>query len=206
MTVRILRGHCIDLLAGIESESVHAVVTDPPYHLTNSKKGGRGLASVNLDTPHGRSRITTGFMGMTWDGGTIAFDPATWREVMRTMKPGAHLVAFGGTRTYHRLACAIEDAGFEIRDQLAWVFGSGFPKGTDKAKIPEDWQGWNTARTTGLGEFDDKLCPRLPKYPSELKHRCWYFLPVKRLEDQRVGAERYATEDLQQKRYLGWRG
>jgi site-specific DNA-methyltransferase (adenine-specific) len=145
MTSRILHGSCIDLLPTLEAESVHAVVTDPPYHLTTGKKGGTGDASVNLDSPHGRARVTAGFMGKKWDGGDVAFRPETWREVFRVMRPGAYLVAFGGTRTYHRLACAIEDAGFEIRDQLGWIYGSGFPKGTDKAKIPEGWEGWNTA-------------------------------------------------------------
>ena len=145
MTDYCYDGDCRVLLPTFEAESVDAVVTDPPYHLTTGKKGGRGLASVNLDSPAGRSLVTTGFMGMKWDGGGVAFEPATWAAMLRVMKPGAYLVAFGGTRTYHRLACAIEDAGFEIRDQLAWVYGSGFPKGTDKAKIPDEWKGWNTA-------------------------------------------------------------
>lgn len=138
-------GDCRDILPTLEAESVHAVVTDPPYHLTAGKRGGSGDASVNLDSPHGRARITAGFMGKKWDGGDVALDPATWRAVLRVMKPGAYLLAFGGTRTYHRLACAIEDAGFEVRDMVSWVYGSGFPKGTDKAKIPEAWQGFNTA-------------------------------------------------------------
>ena len=145
MSVRILHGDCRDLLPTLEAESVHSVVTDPPYHLTAGKRGGSGDASVNPDSPAGRSMVTTGFMGKKWDGGDVAFDPETWRKVLRVMKPGAYLLAFGGTRTYHRMVCAIEDAGFEIRDQLAWVYGSGFPKGTDKAKIPEAWQGFNTA-------------------------------------------------------------
>ena len=75
-----------------------------------------------------------GFMGMAWDGTGVAYDLATWREALRVLKPGGHLLAFGGTRTYHRLACAIEDAGFEVRDQLAWVYGSGFPKSLDISK------------------------------------------------------------------------
>jgi len=102
--------------------------------LTTGKKGGTGPASVNLESPYGRSRITTGFMGKQWDGGDIAFRPETWALVYNLLKPGAHLVAFSGTRTYHRMVCAIEDAGFEIRDQLAWVYGSGFPKSHDVSK------------------------------------------------------------------------
>ena len=67
-------------------------------------------------------------MGKSWDASGIAYDAALWREVLRVLKPGAYLLAFGGSRTYHRLACAIEDAGFEIRDQIMWLYGSGFPK------------------------------------------------------------------------------
>jgi site-specific DNA-methyltransferase (adenine-specific) len=78
--------------------------------------------------------MSRGFMGKKWDGGDVAFDPATWRAVYRVLKPGAHLVAFGGTRTYARMAVAIEDAGFEIRDTIAWLYGSGFPKSHDVSK------------------------------------------------------------------------
>jgi DNA methylase len=87
---------------------VDAIVTDPPYEL--------------------------GFMGKKWDESGIAYDPAVWRECLRVLKPGGHLLAFGGSRTYHRLACAIEDAGFEIRDQIMWLYGSGFPKSLDVSK------------------------------------------------------------------------
>jgi DNA modification methylase len=73
-------------------------------------------------------------MGKQWDGGDIAFTVELWAEVLRVLKPGGHLVCFGGTRTYHRMVCAIEDAGFEVRDQLAWVYGSGFPKSHDVSK------------------------------------------------------------------------
>ena len=112
---------------------VDAIVTDPPYDLVANKKGGSGVASVNLDSPYGRARIGTGngsggFMGQKWDSTGIAFDPAVWREALRVLKPGGYLLAFGGTRTYHRMVCAIEDAGFEIRDQIGWLYGSGFPK------------------------------------------------------------------------------
>lgn len=75
-----------------------------------------------------------GFMGKKWDSGGISYSVEMWREVWRVMKPGAHLLAFGGSRTYHRLACAIEDAGFVIRDQIMWLYGSGFPKNLDVSK------------------------------------------------------------------------
>jgi hypothetical protein len=72
--------------------------------------------------------MARGFMGQSWDGTGIAFDPATWAEVLRVMRPGAYLLAFGGTRTYHRMTCAIEDAGFIVRDCIMWLHGQGFPK------------------------------------------------------------------------------
>jgi site-specific DNA-methyltransferase (adenine-specific) len=141
----VLCGDALEQLALMPADSFDSCVTDPPYHLTTGKKGGCGQASVNLETPYGRARIGTGFMGMKWDGGDIAMQAETWAAVLRVLKPGAYLLAFGGTRTHHRIWCAIEDAGFELRDTLGWLYGSGFPKGTDKAKIPPDWQGWNTA-------------------------------------------------------------
>jgi site-specific DNA-methyltransferase (adenine-specific) len=81
-------------------------------------------------------------MGKQWDGGDVAFRPETWAAVSRVLKPGAYLLAFGGTRTYHRLAVAIEDAGFEIRDTVMWVYGSGFPKSHN---LDGDREGWGTA-------------------------------------------------------------
>src|SRR5690606_26713585 len=80
------------------------------------------------------ARASAGFMGKDWDVGETAFAETFWAECLRVLKPGGHVVAFGGTRTYHRLVCAIEDAGFEIRDQLGWVYGSGFPKSHDVSK------------------------------------------------------------------------
>ena len=131
---RILEGDVIEQLKTLADASVDAIVTDPPYHLTSGKKGGRGEASVNLESPHGRARVTTGFMGMTWDGGDIAQNVPMWMDALRVLKPGGHLLAFGGARTYHRMTCAIEDAGFEIRDQIMWIYGSGFPKSLDVSK------------------------------------------------------------------------
>lgn len=106
--VTLHAGDCLEVLATLAENSIDAVVTDPPYEL--------------------------GFMGKSWDASGIAFCPDTWRLVWRVLKPGGHLVAFGAPKNYHRLACAIEDAGFEIRDSLMWVFGSGFPKSLDVSK------------------------------------------------------------------------
>lgn len=142
MTAQVIHADCLDALAAMAENSVDSCVTDPPYHLTTNKKGGTGPASLNLNSPAGRARISTGFMGKAWDGGDIAFRPETWAAVLRVLKPGAHLLAFGGTRTYHRMVCAVEDAGFEIRDSIQWHYGSGFPKSRN---LDGDWRGWGTA-------------------------------------------------------------
>jgi DNA modification methylase len=131
MTGTVLVGDCLVRMAEMEPSSVDAVITDPPYGLTSNKKGGSGVASVNLESPYGRARVTTGngtggFMGQKWDASVPG--PEVWAAALRLAKPGAHLLAFGGTRTYHRLTCAIEDAGWEIRDCLTYLYGSGFPK------------------------------------------------------------------------------
>lgn len=104
MTVHI--GDCRDVMRTMDAESVDSIVTDPPYGLS--------------------------FMGKGWDHGVPGAE--FWEAALRVAKPGAHLLAFGGTRTYHRLACAIEDAGWEIRDCIMWVYGSGFPKSHDVSK------------------------------------------------------------------------
>lgn len=133
------QGDCLDVMRGMAENSVDAIVTDPPYHLTNN---GGGPTSAG---PHARAKAgakRTGFMGKEWDGGDIAFNPEMWREAIRVLKPGGHLLAFSGSRTYHRMAVAIEDAGFEIRDQIMWLYGSGFPKSKN---LGGDWQGWGTA-------------------------------------------------------------
>lgn len=116
---------------------VDAVVTDPPYHLTSTVErfGKPGSAPAKFGKDGAFARASRGFMGKSWDGGDIAFQPETWRACYDLMKPGAHLVAFGGTRTMHRIVCAIEDAGFEIRDSLMWIYGSGMPKSHNVAKF-----------------------------------------------------------------------
>lgn len=113
----IHHGDCLAVQAAMDAESVDACVCDPPYHLTGSKGGARG------------------FMGKEWDGGGIAHDPATWAAVLRVLKPGAYLAAFAGTRTYHRMACAAEDAGAVVRDMLCWLYGSGFCKSHNRGEL-----------------------------------------------------------------------
>jgi len=108
MSHQILLGDCRDRLKELPDNSIDSIVTDPPYEL--------------------------GFMGKSWDASGVAYDVTVWQECLRVLKPGGHLLSFGGSRTYHRMACAIEDAGFQIRDQIMWVYGSGFPKSHNISK------------------------------------------------------------------------
>lgn len=115
MNITLLQGDCRDMLKTIPDNSVDSVVTDPPYEL--------------------------GFMGKVWDNTGIAYNPQVWQQVFRVLKPGGYLLSFGGTRTYHRMAIAIENAGFEIRDMVEWVYGSGFPKSLNIGKAVDKLQG-----------------------------------------------------------------
>ena len=108
MEYLLICGDSLEKLKDLDENSVDSIVTDPPYEL--------------------------GFMGKKWDKTGIAFNKELWQEALRVLKPGGHLLAFSGSRTYHRMAVAIEDAGFEIRDQIMWVYGSGFPKSLDISK------------------------------------------------------------------------
>lgn len=120
-------GDCLDILRDMPDASVDAVVTDPPYGLS--------------------------FMGKRWDYDVPSV--AIWSECLRVLKPGGHLLSFGGSRTYHRMAVNVEDAGFEIRDQVMWVYGSGFPKSHNVSKAldrsgkatpaAKQWDGWGSA-------------------------------------------------------------
>jgi site-specific DNA-methyltransferase (adenine-specific) len=145
---RVIEGDCIEVMAELEEASVDAVVTDPPYGLEFMGKEwdrlagdwrtdeGRGEHAIVTGRPSGKRgfdrhpptpRYHAGRTAQAWH--------AAWATAaLRVLKPGGHLLSFGGTRTYHRLACALEDAGFEIRDCLAWLYGSGFPKSLDVSK------------------------------------------------------------------------
>lgn len=135
MSGRIIVGDCVEVMASLDADSFGAVVCDPPYHLTAVSRGGSPRLN-DPATPFGRTRLggDRGFMGKSWDGGDVAFRVETWTAALRVTRPGGYLLAFGGTRTFHRLACAIEDAGWEIHDCLSWLYGSGFPKHASKLK------------------------------------------------------------------------
>ncbi len=136
--VEVIEADCRDAIRNIADASIDSVVTDGPYALVSIvKRFGKDDAAPARAKEGGSGvymRAAAGFMGQRWDTGEVYFDVAFWREVMRVLKPGGHVLAFAGTRTYHRLACAIEDAGFEIRDMVAWLYGSGFPKSHNVAK------------------------------------------------------------------------
>jgi DNA modification methylase len=119
--VQIRLGDCREIIATLPDCSIDSIVTDPPYEL--------------------------GFMGKKWDATGIAYDVNLWLECLRVIKPGGHLLAFGGTRTYHRMTCAIEDVGFEIRDCIGWLYSSGFPKSHN---LKGEWDGWGTALKPAL--------------------------------------------------------
>ena len=125
-TNKIYNLDCIEGMKLLDDNSIDSIVTDPPYEL--------------------------GFMGKSWDNSSIAYNIEMWKEAMRVLKPGGYLLSFGGTRTYHRMACAIEDAGFEIRDQIQWVYGSGFPK------------------SLNIGKAIDKIAPRLGQFDKFAEH------------------------------------
>jgi site-specific DNA-methyltransferase (adenine-specific) len=126
---KVLAGSCLDRLLELEDNSIDAVVTDPPYEL--------------------------GFMGKSWDSSGIAYNVEVWRQCLRVLKPGGHILAFGGSRTWHRLAVAIEDAGFELRDSIAWIYGSGFPKSLDVSKAIDKAAGAER-EVVGFGQYAER--------------------------------------------------
>ena len=127
--IQLLLGDCRERLKELPDCSVDSIVTDPPYEL--------------------------GFMGKSWDASGVAYDVTVWQECLRVLKHGGHLLSFGGSRTYHRMACAIEDAGFQIRDQIMWVYGSGFPKSLNISKAIDKAAGAER-EVIAVGQYADK--------------------------------------------------
>lgn len=143
-TVTLHLGDSRDVVLAGVIPPVQAIVTDPPYALVSIVKrfGKPGSAAAQVGATGAYARASAGFMGQTWDTGETAFDPEFWADVMALLVPGGHIVAASGTRTYHRLACAIEDSGFEIRDMVSWLYGSGFPKSHDVSKAMDSRKDW----------------------------------------------------------------
>jgi len=155
----LYNGDSKQILPTLAENSIDSIVTDPPYEL--------------------------GFMGKSWDSTGVANDINLWKEVLRVLKPGGHLLSFGGSRTYHRMAVAIEDAGFEIRDQIMWVYGSGFPKshniskGIDKAAgaerevVGETRRGAQSESTGRYGAWGDGITPTAPATAAAKQWQGW---------------------------------
>jgi site-specific DNA-methyltransferase (adenine-specific) len=141
MTYQILKGNSLDLLPTLADNSIDAIVTDPPYGLGNPDPDYI-IKAIQLWASGDRSHIPEGkgFMGKSWD--SFVPPPAIWDECLRVLKPGGHLLAFAGTRTYDLMGISIRMAGFEIRDSIGWVYGSGFPKSMDVAKAIDKQSGY----------------------------------------------------------------
>ncbi len=160
----ILQGDCLEQMKKLDDNSVDSIVSDPPYALN--------------------------FMNKKWDAEVPSV--AIWQEALRVLKPGGHLLAFGGTRTYHRLVVNIEDAGFEIRDQIQWLYGSGFPKSTDVSKRID-----KEAGAKGESYIDESFLKRNPKDNSD-------GVLESGLKDGISGAIRFKPSTDQAKQYQGW--
>lgn len=169
-TATLLEGNCLDHLRTMADESVHAIITDPPYGLANTDPAHVVEALTKWATgdrefiPEGR-----GFMGKVWDA--FVPPPAVWDECLRVLKPGGHLLAFAGSRTFDLMALSIRFAGFDIRDSIAWLYGSGFPKSMDVSKAIDrarndvgDWRvvgAWLKAQREAAGFTRQSIAPLL---------------------------------------------
>ena len=144
---RLYDADCREVLFDLDDDTIDSAVMDPPYALVSVAKrfGKEGSAPAKFGKDGLYARASASFMGEDWDTGETSFSVDFWRDVYRVLKPGGWLVAFGGTRTYHRLATAIEGAGFDIRDQIQWIYGSGFPKNHDLALNFDKANGYTTA-------------------------------------------------------------
>lgn len=121
----IYNGNMLEEIEKLEKDSIDSIITDPPYELN--------------------------FMGKDWDNAGVSYNKHTWEKCLRVLKPGGYLLAFGGSRTFHRIACAIEDAGFEIKDTIMWVYGSGFPKSMNIG-LEVDKKLGNESKVVGSGK------------------------------------------------------
>lgn len=153
MNYTLLNGNNLDLLRAMPDNSVDAVVTDPPYGLGKEPDAFAMLRDW-METGHHDVKSKKGFMGKTWDN--FVPQPAQWKEVYRVLKPGGHVLAFAGTRTQDLMALGLRIAGFEIRDLVAWIYGSGFPK--VKTVLKPALEPITLARKPGKSELQIDLC------------------------------------------------
>jgi site-specific DNA-methyltransferase (adenine-specific) len=165
----VICGDCLTVLRGMHAGIFNAVVTDPPYGLVEPRSQSNPLGAFAPRTEKGKAARAGGFMGKAWDSAVPG--PDVWAAVLRVLRPGGYMLVMGGPRTYHRLAVSVEDAGFEIRDCLMWLYGSGFPKGSgclkpayepillcrkpsrkvlplgiDACRVPGKWTTWQAVR------------------------------------------------------------
>ena len=169
-------GDCLEVMDKLEADSIDAIITDPPYELN--------------------------FMGKGWDNAGVSFNKETWVKCLRLLKPGGYLLAFGGSRTFHRIACAIEDAGFEIRDTIMWIYGSGFPKSMNISNVIEaknnykpvdssakQWSGWGTCLKPA---FEPIIVARKPFKGSLVDNILEHGVGGLNIDECRVGNEEQA--------------
>lgn len=173
MNKQLIVGDCLEELDRLDENSIDAVITDPPYELN--------------------------FMNRGWDNAGVSFNKNTWEKCLRVLKPGGYLLAFGGSRTFHRIACAIEDAGFEIRDTIMWLYGSGFPKsmniglaldkkkGVESKEAQNKWAGWGTCLKPA---FEPIIVARKPFKGSLVDNILEYGVGGLNIDECRVGDEK----------------
>lgn len=174
---KLYQGNMLDMLEVIESNTIDSIVTDPPYELN--------------------------FMGKGWDNAGVSFNADTWKKCFEVLKPGGYLLAFGGSRTSHRIACAIEDAGFEIRDTIMWLYGSGFPKSMALDKALEGKLTTGSGNKKGFRKLNGELVERGDYGYAKMTHEqdarpSDYNL----IEEKRLGKLEPTTELA--KKYKGW--
>ena len=174
---KLYQGSMLDMLEVIEPNTIDSVICDPPYELN--------------------------FMAKSWDNSGIAFQPDTWKKCYEVLKPGGYLLAFGGSRTFHRIACAIEDAGFEIRDTIMWLYGSGFPKSMALDKGIEAKLTTGSANTREFRKLNGEQIERGNYgYASVAERQGARPSDYNLIDDTRLGTLK-ATTDLA-KKYSGW--
>ena len=187
----LYEGDSMQLLRGLPENSIDCCVTDPPYALVSIQKrfSGPGAAECQYGTDGAYRRAARGFLGKDWDCGETVNNPEFWAEVLRVLKPGGHLLSFGGTRTQHRQVCAIEDAGFEIRDMLCWHYGSGFPKSHNIGKAIDRNAG---IEREVIGEYEH------PQRKNRSYTAPASFRPIEERKQNRHDVTKPATDDAKQ--------
>jgi len=200
-TVKLLHGNCLEKLKELEDNSVDSIVTDPPYGLSKEPD----MVEVLKHWMNGDDYVhnSKGFMGKTWD--SFVPGPSIWKECLRVLKPGGHIVAFFGTRTYDLGVLAIRLAGFEIRDQIAWVYGSGFPKSMAVDKAIDKHHGAERTIKKGIKQGHEEFADRKTKghLAGENKNEGWArpWMESDDANDYHYDFEP-ATDDAKQ--WVGW--